>query len=331
MKNALVVSGGGSKGAFAVGAIEVLRENGITFDIVTGTSTGALISPFVVTDETQVLRSLYTSIRTEDIIRKRNLFDILTHDSIYDSNPLWSLLNSVITQDRYRKIIDSSVELYVTTVNLQTGQIEYWNQHQSGPIGSSSGNEPLSYQALLRAVFASASEPVLMPNVRIQDEGNQYTDGGVREYAPLKIAIDNGATRIYAIVHRPEKREPKDKTYGFIVKTLQRIINLFVEEVAVNDVNHAVLFNKATRYLQEARKKAESMLSASQIGEIFDDPANPNPFAEKKVLELYIIRPSSNLPTAGLEFRPFIMSQMMEMGREAAEKVLSEGPLDEKI
>jgi predicted acylesterase/phospholipase RssA len=331
MKNALVVSGGGSKGAFAVGAVEVLREKGITFDIVTGTSTGALLAPFVVIDEIQVLRSLYTSIRTEDIIRKRNLFDILTHDSIYDSNPLWSLLNAVITQDRYRKIIDSSIELYVTTVNLQTGQIEYWNQHQSGPIGSPSSNEPLGYQAFLRAVFASASEPVLMPNVRINAEGNQYTDGGVREFAPLKIAIDNGATRIYAIVLRPEEREPKGKTYDFIVKTLQRTINLFVEEVAVNDVNQAVLYNKATRYLEEARKKAESMLTASQIKAIFDDPANPNPFADKKVLELHIIRPSDNLPTAGLEFRPFIMAQMMEMGREAAEKVLSEGPLVEKI
>ena len=331
MKNALVVSGGGSKGAFAVGAIEVLRNNGIAFDIVTGTSTGALIAPLVVTDETQVLRALYSSIRTEDIIRKRNLFDILIHDSIYDSNPLWSLLNSVITQDRYKKIIDSAIELYVTTVNLQTGQIEYWNQHKSGPVGSRSSNKPLSHQSLLRAVFASASEPVLMPNVRIKEEGNQYTDGGVREYAPLKIAIDNGATRIYAIVLRPEKREPKDKTYDFIVKTLQRTINLFVEEVAVNDVNQAVLYNKATQYLKEARKKAKSMLTASQVKKIFDDPGNPNPFANKKILELYIIRPSSKLPTAGLEFRPFIMSQMMEMGKEAAEKVLNEGPLVEKL
>jgi hypothetical protein len=75
--------------------------------------------------------------------------------------------------------------------------------------------------------------------------------------------------------------------------------------------------------LEEARKKAESMLSASQIRAIFDDPANPNPFSDKNVLELHIIRPSGNLPTAGLEFRPFLMAQMMEMVREAAENVLT--------
>jgi predicted acylesterase/phospholipase RssA len=327
MKNALVISGGGSKGAFAVGAIEVLREKDITFDMVAGTSTGALIAPLVATDEIQWLRAIYSRVRTEDIIRKRNIFDILTHDAIYDTNPLWSLLNTIITQDRYQELIDASMELYITTVNLQSGQIEYWNQHQSGPVGSSTTGEPLSRQALLKAIFASASEPVLMPNVRIKENGDQYVDGGVREIAPLRIAIDNGATRIYAIVLRPEKRERKDKTYDFIVKTLKRTINLFVEEVAVNDIEKAVLYNKAIVYLDKARKKAETMLTPAQVNEIFDDPESPNPFAGKSVLELYLIRPAEELPTAGLEFRPFIMAQMMQMGREAAEQALNRGPL----
>lgn len=327
MKNALVISGGGSKGAFAVGAIEVLLEKDITFDMVAGTSTGALIAPLVVTDESEWLRAIYSRVRTEDIIRKRNIFDILTHDAIYDTNPLWSLINSIITQDRYQKIIAASMELYITTVNLQSGQIEYWNQHQSGPVGSPTTGEALSRQALLRAIFASASEPVLMPNVRIKESGDQYVDGGVREIAPLKIAIDNEATRIYAIVLRPEKRERKDKTYDFIVKTLKRTINLFVEEVAVNDIGKAVLYNQAVVYLEKARKKAETMLTPAQVNEIFDDPESPNPFAGKRVLELYLIRPAEELPTAGLEFRPVVMAQMMEMGKEAAEKALNRGPL----
>ncbi len=172
MTNALVVSGGGAKGAFAVGAIERLREAGIAFDLVAGTSTGAVIAPFVVIDEIQFLRSIYTRVRTEDIIRKRTVFDILTHDAIYDTNPLWSLINSSITQARYNKIIASSVELYLTTVNLQTGQIEYWNQHQKGPIGHPAGDAPISHQTLLRAILASSSEPALMPNVRIEDSGD---------------------------------------------------------------------------------------------------------------------------------------------------------------
>ena len=327
MENALVISGGGSKGAFAVGAIEVLREHDITFDMVAGTSTGALIAPFVATDEIPWLRSFYASVRTEDILRKRNIFDILIHDAIYDSNPLWSLLNSVITQDRYQQIMESLIEIYITTVNLQSGQIEYWNQHQNHPVGSPKSGENLSRQAMLRAIFASASEPVLMPNVRIKENGDQYIDGGVREIAPLKIAVDNGATKIFAIVLSPEERERKDESYGFIVKTLQRTINLFLQEVAVNDVGKAVLYNKAIVYLDKARKEAETDLSPDQIRVIFDNSENPNPFAGKRLIELYLIRPAEDLPSGGLEFRPFVMAQMMEMGRSAAERVLNQGPL----
>jgi predicted acylesterase/phospholipase RssA len=328
MKTALVISGGGSKGAFAVGAIELLREKKIIFDLVAGTSTGALIAPLVSTDEIEWLRAIYTRIRTEDILRKRNVFDIITHDAIYDSNPLWSLINSIITQGRYEEIIESPIDLYLTTVNLQTGQIEYWNQRQSGPVGGSKSDDgPISRQTLQRAMLASASEPVLMPNVRITEGGDQYTDGGVREIAPLKIVVDNGATRIYSIVLQPEKVQPADETYEFIVKTLLRTIDLFVQEVVVNDIDKAILYNKAIVYLEKAREKALKMLSPAQVDEIFADPQNPSPFAGKRVLELYLIRPAEELPTGGLEFRPFIMSQMMEMGREAAERVLNQGPL----
>lgn len=327
MKNALVISGGGSKGAFAVGVIERLREEGIQFNMASGTSTGGLIVPLVATDEIQLLRALYTGLRTEDILRKRSVFDILTHDAIYDSNPAWSLINSFITEDRYNEIINSPIEIYITTVNLQTGQVEYWTQHQDTPVGSPRGDGPISRHTLKRALLATGSEPVLMPNVRIKEGGDQYTDGGVREIAPLRIVIDNGATKVYAIVLSPEKHEKSDEDYVFIVKTLLRTIDLFVREVTMSDVNRAVLYNKAILYLEKARKKAEKMLSPSQVNAIFEDPENPNPFAGKKLLELYLIRPKENLPTGGLEFRPIVMAQMMEMGRRAAEEALARGPL----
>lgn len=322
MKNALVVSGGGSKGAFAVGAIELLREKKIKFDIVAGTSTGSLIAPLVVTDEIEFLRGVYTRVRTEDIIRKRDIAEILTHDSIYDSNPLWSLLNTILDNERYQKIIKSRVEMFITTVNLQEGGIEYWNQHTSGE-----GGGKLDRNTLLRAILASACQPVLMPNVRIKEGGNQYTDGGVRECAPLSIAVDNGATDLYSIVLSPEKRDPSNETYIFVVKTFLRFLDLILTEVTENDISKAVLYNKAVVYMDKLQKKAKNMLTKDQMNKLFDDPKNPNPFADKKLLNLYIIRPSEELPTSGLEFRPITMSQMVGMGRKAAEEALKKGPL----
>lgn len=323
MTNALVVSGGGSRGAFAVGALEALRREGITFDLVAGTSTGALIAPMVVTDDIPLLRTIYSSVRTDDIIRKRDTIEILMRDAIYDSHPLWSLLNSFITEDRYRQIIASDVEMFIATVDLQTGKLIHWNQHSSGPDGG-----PISRRTLLRAVFASASIPIMMPPVEIFEGGNQHVDGGVREIAPLKIVIDHGATDIYAIVLEPEQEEASNETYRFIVKTLVRTVNIFTQEVLLNDVRHAQIINRTVRYLAHLRARGRDVLSDEDFSAIFDDPAVPNPIGDARVLNLHIIRPEHELPTSGLEFRPLIMAQMMELGRIAAEKTLQKGPME---
>lgn len=321
MSNALVISGGGSKGAFAVGAIEKLREVDIEFQIVSGTSTGALIAPLVVTDEIQLLRSMYSSVTTQDIIRERSGFEFLLSDSIYDTNPVWSLINSFITPARYEKIMRSTTELYLTTVDLQSGEIVYWTQ------------PPRNYkhidsrEVLMRAMLASASMPVFMPDVQIDASGHQYVDGGLREIAPFKIAIDNGATDIYSIVLSPENPSPSVKTYDNIPETLLRVIELFEREIVENDVETAVLYNKAISYIHGMKETAQGLLSQSQFNQLFNDPQNPDPFVDKRLVKLWIIRPDYELPASTLEFSPFIMSQMMEMGRQAAEKALNGRPL----
>lgn len=115
------------------------------------------------------------------------------------------------------------------------------------------------------------------------------------------------------------------------MKTLTRTINIFTQEVLLNDVRHAQLFNQSVRYLANARARAGELLAEDEVASIFDDLAVPNPFRNARVLNLHVIRPEWELPSSGLEFRPLVMSQMMEMGRIAAEKALQEGPIEPAI
>lgn len=318
-KTALVVSGGGSKGSFAVGVIEVLLERGIAFDLVTGTSTGALIAPLVATGEVPLLRQLYTTVRTEDILVLRRGLDILTGDAIHDTTPLWRLINAHMTQSRYDRVLRSPVDIFVCATNLQTGRATYFNP-KCGRDG-----QPLSKDTFNRAIYASASQPVLMPAVRVPYRvGDQFVDGGVREVAPIRKAIDEGATDVYAIVLSPQTREPTQESYVFVVDTLIRALDVLLEEVALGDVKEAQSVNHVLQYLALVKRRAAELLGdPAQVEALFAPTAGVEKLLQKRVLDLHVIRPLEELPSAGLDFSPAVMSQMLAMGREAAESYFS--------
>ena len=79
-KIALVISGGGAKGAFAIGVLKFFRTNTtLNFDLVSGTSTGALISPLVVTKDFDLLEFIYSNTQTYQVIDKGDLADRFIH------------------------------------------------------------------------------------------------------------------------------------------------------------------------------------------------------------------------------------------------------------
>ena len=68
MKRALVLGGGGSKGAYELGVWRALDELGISFDIVTGTSIGAMIGAMYVQKQFERCLGLWEQLSVDDII-----------------------------------------------------------------------------------------------------------------------------------------------------------------------------------------------------------------------------------------------------------------------
>src|SRR6185503_18711315 len=107
MKKALVISGGGSKGAFAVGVYKYLISNfSLDFDILVGTSTGSLIVPLAALGKLDLLEELYTTQKTENIVIKDNIGNRLDKDSIFDVTPLWETIKKFYTDDFYAELMD---------------------------------------------------------------------------------------------------------------------------------------------------------------------------------------------------------------------------------
>ncbi|MEY3040204.1 MAG: hypothetical protein RLZZ593_1346, partial [Bacteroidota bacterium] len=64
---ALVISGGGSKGAFAGGVAQYLiQEQGRSYDLLVGTSTGSLLLPHLALGQIDKLHHIYTNIQQSD-------------------------------------------------------------------------------------------------------------------------------------------------------------------------------------------------------------------------------------------------------------------------
>src|SRR5262249_42721171 len=158
---ALVISGGGSKGAFAVGAIAALRARGITWDGGIGSSTGALIAPLVAIDAIDQLVQVYRMVTTDAILDKRGPLALLSHASVYDTDPLWRLITQQLTEAVYAQVVASPMDCLLVTINMQAGTETVWCQH---------GAQPTPWLTFVRALLASATQPLLMPVVPIRDE-----------------------------------------------------------------------------------------------------------------------------------------------------------------
>lgn len=329
MKRALVVSGGGSKGAFAVGVIKQLHEifPTLSFDIYVGTSTGSLIVPLAAIDELELLEEIYTSQSEGTIVRKLRIGDRLNTDSIFDANPLWNLINQHFTDDKYDELIASGKKLYINTTCLQTEELTvFTNDDAATSKEGYTVRHIVNSDHFRRAIMASACQPVFMPTmqVNVNLRGNpekdfQYVDGGVREYAGVEMAIDAGATEIFTILLSSDAPEVEHQYYGKLFSILQRTMDIFITDISKNDLIIPNQFNEALNYIAAVKRKmANDGIPAADINRYFN--VGDNPFEDKVPLKLFTIRPEAPLGggPGGLTFDVAEMKQMLAKGMGSA-------------
>ncbi len=331
MNNALVISGGGAKGAFAVGVIQKLIAEFpiLEFDIVVGTSTGSLIAPLAIAGDYDLLYKLYTSVKTEDIIVKDNIGNRLGMDCIFEAGPLWNLMKKYYTDDLIARILTGPQKLFLTTTCLQTGELVVFTNDAAARNGRYYKVKLISdAMHFRRAVMASACQPVFMPPIQVNkdiaddpEKAFQYVDGGVREYAGINMAIDNGATHIFTILLSPEGTDAVSEPYEKLFGILERTIDIFTVDVGKNDLLIPAIYNEALQYIDTVKKKMQlDGIPQDKIDGFFNMPGVQNPFAGKKPLKIYIIRPDAPLGggPGGLVFDPAEMKKMVSRGVMAA-------------
>jgi len=329
MKRALVISGGGSKGAFAVGVIKQLQQiyPSLVFDIYVGTSTGSLIVPLAAIDEISLLEEIYTTQSKGTIVKELRIGDRLNTDSIFDANPLWNLVNKHFTDDRYNSLQASEKKLYVNTTCLQTENLTVFTNDTAAT--SKPGYEIrqiVNSDHFRRAIMASACQPVFMPTIQVNknlpgnaEKDHQYVDGGVRQYAGIEMAIDAGATEIFTILLSTGASEVENNNYGNLFSLIQRTIDIFMTDVGKNDLIIPNQFNEGLQYVDAVKRKMiNDGISANDVNRYFDIAGSP--YDGKVPLKLFTIRPDAPLGggPGGLDFDSAEMQGMLAKGMGSA-------------
>ncbi|MDD3303473.1 MAG: patatin-like phospholipase family protein [Clostridia bacterium] len=193
----LVLTGGGTKGSYELGAWRAIKEIGLNVTAIAGTSIGALNGALILQDDIDKIEELYYNIELTDILsidRKidshKNIFDISNIAAIVteyfekkgiSNEALKNTLNKYINID---KVYDSSIDFGMVTYSLKKNSaVEIFK-------------EKIPKEKLYDYLLASACFPIFKPQV-IDDI--EYYDGGLYDNMPINMLAKKGYKNMIVI------------------------------------------------------------------------------------------------------------------------------------
>jgi len=328
---ALVISGGGSRAAFAVGALKHLysRQPAIDLDFFCGTGISSLIAPLAALGEITLLEKLFTSNTTADLVNTSTMLQRFPqNNSLYNATALTHKITNIFTDTRFRALQQLNKEIFVGARCLQTNRITYFSPSGTDTVMKDYDVISLHDNYTFReAMQASCSMPVFMPPVEVAslpDQVQQFTNAGGAHYHPVKLAIEKGAREIFVILLTPEIPGEDDILFKNLLDILEQHVDNNTNEIAATDIRVTQLINNALAYFETVKNNLKKAgISAADITRCFDAPA-ANPFKGKRKVKLHIIRPEKALDVhmGGLEFIPQVMKEMMKEGERRAADLL---------
>ena len=208
---ALVISGGGSKGAYAGGVAEYLiKEEGRDYDLYLGTSTGSLLIPHLAAGKIDKIHKVFTNVNQRNIfsvnpfvVRKKGNREFVSIDFL---NSLWQFikmkrtfgeskalrryLKKHFTYEEYQSLKQNKDDVVVTVSNLSKNIVEY------------KSIKDFSYDEFCDWIWISCNYIPFMSLVK--KNGFEYADGAFGCVVPIREAILRGATEIDAIILESE-------------------------------------------------------------------------------------------------------------------------------
>jgi NTE family protein len=204
---ALVISGGGSKGAFAGGVAEFLiNEKKRDYEMYLGSSTGSLLIPNLALSNIEKMHGIYTNVTQHNIFslspfkvryKKGEEFIRIHHLNVLlqlikgkrtfgESKRLKKLITKSLSIQEFKELKSLKKDVIVTVTNLTLNKVEY------------KSIKDFTYEEFCEWIWISCNYVPFMSLVK--KNGFEYADGGFSCVVPIREAILRGATEIDAII-----------------------------------------------------------------------------------------------------------------------------------
>ena len=232
----LALEGGGAKGAFHIGAVKALLENGYEFDGVVGTSIGAFNGALISQGDFEKAYDLWINMEPsmlfdiEDECMRNIVHNGLTKETIkYISSRTINLIeNRGIDTSKMRRVLYENVDEYkLRTSNIDFGMVTV-SIPDFNPVEVYKEDIPAG--KIRDYIMASAN----FPGFKLYPiDGKYYIDGGIYDNCPVNLLIRKGYKDIIAV------RTSKNDRFSNIINKDVRIRSIIASE----DLGNALIFD----------------------------------------------------------------------------------------
>ena len=239
MRKGLVLEGGGMRGLFSAGVMDVMMEQDIRFDGIVGVSAGASFGCNYKSH--QIGRVLRYNVRFKDDPRYMGLRSLLRTGDLVAAEFSYHTLPKELDVFDFEAYNQDPTEFHVVCTDVLTGEPVYHRLDKMNDDG-------------LEWIRASASMPLVSKPVPI--EGQLLLDGGISDSIPLRYFQGQGFERNIVILTQPK---------GFYKKKtkLMPLFHLFMRRypaIIKAMTRRHLMYNEELSYLEEQEKKGNILL-----------------------------------------------------------------------
>ena len=255
MKTGLILEGGGMRGLFSAGVIDVFMENGIEFDAAIGVSAGAAFGCNY--KSRQIGRVIRYNKRFSKDPRFCSFWSLIKTGDLFGAEFCYHTIPDTIDIFDTEAYLENPMDFYVVVTDVETGKAVYVNSDEAG-------NDALEF------FRASASMPIVSKPVEIR--GKKYLDGGIADSVPLQYFESIGYNKNVIILTQPKGYVKKPSSATKIIKHVLKEYPM-IAKVMENRHNE---YNETLSLIAEREKTGDVLViqpeSPLEIGRVEHNP-----------------------------------------------------------